>query len=186
MIVSIQHATPSVLRLVKSESHFTTSKIKVLEIESVGMAETDSDQSRSGVQQRDSRYDANIYNIDIGAEIVDYDSVACTPGEHEGRPAIVIAMGPNDEDVRKVKMCTECQQVEEEVAYDDVQGITLEAVGTVRDRVKNYPGKTEIDKIPIEDVLEMAGKDPDDVDITHTGYTEDELLIQTTEADSDE
>ena len=150
------------------------------------MAETDnSEQSRSGVQQPPSRYDANIYNIDIGHELPDYDNVRCTPEDHKGRPAVVIAMGPHDEDVRKVKMCTECQQVVEEVAYDDVQGITLEAVGTVRDRVKNYSGETELNKLPLGEVLEMAGLDAEDVEITHTGYTEDELLIQTTEDDSD-
>lgn len=135
------------------------------------------------IPARDDRFEGNIYNIDIGNEMPDFESIECEPDEHVGDRAVVFAMGANDEDVRKVTMCTECQMPTQEVAYDDVQGITLEAVGTVRDRVKNYPGETDLEKISLVDILEMVGKDPDAVEVTHTGFTDDELLIQTTDAE---
>jgi len=140
--------------------------------------------SESRMPARDDRFEGNVYNIDIGDEMPDFENIECDPTEHVGDRAVVFVMGANDEDVRKVSMCTECQMVTQEVAFDDVQGITLEAVGTVRDRVKNYPGETDLEKISLADVLEMVGKDADEVDVTHAGFTEDELLIQTTEAET--
>lgn len=145
------------------------------------MSDTD-DARPSGEEQQDNPFDANIYNLELGEEMVDFDNSACTPTEHEGRPAMVFEIGPHDEDVRKAQVCTECGMVVEETRFDDVVGITLEAVGGVRDRVHNYPGEQSLSKVSLSDVLELAGIDGD-VDVTHAGVTGDELMIQTTEAD---
>lgn len=136
-------------------------------------------------EDEDNPFEANIYNLQLGEEMVDFEKSACTPTEHEGRPAMIFAIGPHDEDVRKAQVCTECGMVIEERRFDDVVGITLEAVGGVRDRVHNYPGEQSLSKVSLSDVLELAGIDGD-VEVTHAGVTGDELMIQTTEADNAE
>ncbi|ELY85264.1 hypothetical protein [Natrinema gari] len=137
------------------------------------------------IPKRDDRYDAAIYNVDLGEQMPDFESVDCTPTEHAGRPAVILAMGPYDEDVRKAKVCTEGGMLMQETAFDDVSGITLEAAGGVRDRVQNYPGDQDLETVPLADVLEMAGKDIDDVEVTHAGVNGDELMIKTTDAEDD-
>ncbi|ELY85406.1 hypothetical protein [Natrinema gari] len=140
----------------------------------------------SGISKRDDRFDAHIYDLDLGDDMPDFEAVECTPAAHAGRPAFVFAIGPHDEDVRKTKVCTECGLRMDETAFHDVTAVTLEAVGGVRDRVHNYPGETDLEKVPLADVLELAGIDADAVDVTHTGVTGDELMIQTTDAEGDD
>jgi len=126
-----------------------------------------------------NRFDQNIYQIDIGADIGDFEGTECEPTLHEGRPAKVIAMGPYDEDVRVVTMCTECGQVEEESYYDDAQGITIEGHGTTLSRKTNFPGDTELVKIDYDQSLDDAAAEAgyDEYEVMHAGTNGDELMF---------
>lgn len=137
------------------------------------------DTQDADAEPRNDRFDQHIYNLDLGDEMVDFEHTKCEPTEHDGRPAYLFAIGPNDEDVRKAKVCTDCGMVTQEVAYDDVVDLQLEAVGETADRVTNYPGETELVTVPfdqpVEDVLAEQGYE--DCEILHTGHTDGELLV---------
>lgn len=135
--------------------------------------------------------DEGVANIDIGDEMPDFESVECTPSEHAGDRAAVVVFGANDDDVRKITMCTECQTVTQEVRYDDVQGLTLESVGTNRNRLTNYPGDEEMVKVSKSEILDEKAEEAgfDDYEVTHAGHNDDELMFKLTAAssgDSDE
>lgn len=112
------------------------------------------------------RFGAEIYDLDLwDEETIPGPDSECTPTEHAGRPAFVFAIGPHGQDVRKVKMCTECNMALEELAYDDVHGLMLEGPDGLRDRVHNYPGETRHEKIPLEDIVDV----PEGERVVHMG-----------------
>lgn len=121
-----------------------------------------------------------VDNIDIGTIAPDYDNIECEPADHAGYKTLVAVLGPNDEPVRKLEVCSACQQVIQEITYDDVHGLTLEAKGGIAARAHNYGGNEDVERVDIDDVLDAAGIDRDIDSLTHAGVIEskEELLLK--------
>lgn len=143
------------------------------------------DSQDSGSEPRNDRFEDEVCNIDIGTKMPDFENIECEPSEHEGDRAAVVVFGANDNDVRQITMCTKCQMVTQEKDFDDVQGLVLESAGTVRNRLKNYPGEEELVKVPKEEVLDEKAEEVgyDDYEVTHAGHNDEELLFSLTSAE---
>lgn len=135
-----------------------------------------------GGSSTDSKNDEvpGVDNIDIGTIAPDYDSIECDPSDHAGYRTLVVVFGPNDEPVRKLEVCSACQQVIQELTYDDVHGLALETEGGVAARAHNYGGNEDVERVDMNDVLDAAGIDRDLDSLTHAGVIEskEELLLK--------
>lgn len=131
-----------------------------------------------------------IDTIQIGAEpgAERFEATGCTPETHEGRPVITYVMGPADQAVRKIKLCSACEMVYEERTFSDVAGITLEGVGGTCDRVTNYPGNETMVKLPLDEVLAEDDYEGETPTVTHAGVIEhtNELMLKLAEDDNDQ
>jgi hypothetical protein len=131
-----------------------------------------------------------IDTIQIGTEpgTERFEETGCTPEMHEGRPVITFVMGPADQAVRKIKLCSACEMVFEERAFPDCSGITLEGVGGTCDRVTNYPGEETLVKRPLDEILAAGEQDGETAPVTHAGVIEhtNELMLKFAEDDNAE
>lgn len=139
---------------------------------------------------RDPPQSDRLTTIQIGAEpgAERFDETGCTPMEHEGRPVVAFVMGPADQAVRKIKLCSACEMVFEERAFADASGLTLEGIGGTCDRVTNYPGDETMVKRPLDEVLADDDYEGETATVTHAGVIEhtNELMLKLAEADNDE
>jgi len=140
-------------------------------------------EENDGTESTD-RFDQSVYNIDIGEDIGDYENTSCDPMEHAGRPAKVVVMGPYNEDVRVITMCSECGQVEEGGYHDDAQGVTIEGHGTTLQRLTNYPEEATLVKTDYDEPLDQAAaqRGHDDYEVLHAGSNGEELMYLITDA----
>jgi|AntDeeMinimDraft_5_1070356.scaffolds.fasta_scaffold15369_2 hypothetical protein len=138
-----------------------------------------SDSEAPTTDDRTDRFNQHIYDLDLHDPEADLSGVECTPMDHAGVPAFVFAIGPNAEDVRKAKVCTECQMAMEETGFPDAVALTMEGVGGVIDQVQNTTEDTQNVTIPLSEVLE--GRDTDVGTPIHAGIIDGDLHLQFTE-----
>lgn len=132
------------------------------------------------------KHDQHIHDLDLGhngdARQLEHTECEITERgpEHAGRPAFVFAIGPADEDVRKLMVCTECGLVEDEVAFD-ASALVLEGAGGVRNRVTNRKDDEGKVSVPLDDILDDVYDENGDPicnrDLINTGIDGDELKI---------
>ena len=142
-----------------------------------------SDAEASPPGDRADRFDQHIYDLDLHDPEPDLSEVECSPMDHAGVPAFVFAIAPNDEDVRKAKVCTECGMAIEETSFPGGVALTLEGLGGVIDRVHNTAENTQNISIPLAEVLD--GRETDAGTPIHAGVMDGKLYLQFTE-DSEE
>lgn len=127
-----------------------------------------------------------VYNVDLYDEMaVPAEDEACEVDAHVGRPVKVYAIGPNEDDVRKTTICPACGMAQQEVAFDDVHGLTLEGPGTCHDRVTNNPAETTYLTFPHDQSLAKAAADAGmgEFEVHGLAYTENEILAHIVESD---